>query len=70
MDITSTTDPISFKDLLGHTEGLPCLVDGQGDDYLTVHFESEANRQEYLAIPKEPSTSDLSNATDEWVDEG
>ncbi|MBF0154154.1 MAG: hypothetical protein HQL64_10485 [Magnetococcales bacterium] len=70
MDIVSTTDPISQKDLYGHTEGLPCYVDGQGDDYLTVYFESEANRKEYMAIPMEPSTMDLTNDTDEGVDEG
>ncbi|MEO5339842.1 MAG: hypothetical protein H7837_04895 [Magnetococcus sp. MYC-9] len=70
MDITSTTDPISLKDLFGHTDGLPCYVDGQGDDYLTVHFESEANRREYLAIPTEPSSLDFSNDMGEGVDEG
>ncbi|MBF0417310.1 MAG: hypothetical protein HQL86_03570 [Magnetococcales bacterium] len=70
MDIFSTTDPISMKDLHGCTEGRPCYVDGQGDSFLTIHFESEANRQAYLAIPIEPSSLDLSNGTDEWVDEG
>ncbi|MBF0214887.1 MAG: hypothetical protein HQM00_15225 [Magnetococcales bacterium] len=70
MDIFSTTDPISMKDLHGRTEGLPCYVDGQGDHFLTIHFESEANRQAYLAIQTEPSSLDLSNNTDEWVDEG
>ncbi|MBF0629012.1 MAG: hypothetical protein HQL91_12415 [Magnetococcales bacterium] len=70
MDIFSTTDPISGKDLHGRTEGLPCYVEGQGDQFLTVHFESEANRQAYLNIMTEPSSSDLSNNTDEWVDEG
>ncbi|MBF0339835.1 MAG: hypothetical protein HQL95_02580 [Magnetococcales bacterium] len=59
-----------MKDLNGRTEGLPCYVDGEGDNFLTVHFESEANRQAYLAIPLEPSSLDLSNDTDEWVDEG
>ncbi|MBF0272160.1 MAG: hypothetical protein HQL98_08875 [Magnetococcales bacterium] len=70
MNIVSTTDPISMKDLHGCTAGLPCHVDGQGDNLLTIHFESEANRQAYLAIPLEPSSLDFSSNTDEWVDEG
>ncbi|MBF0145652.1 MAG: hypothetical protein HQL84_06795 [Magnetococcales bacterium] len=70
MNIVSTTDPISFKELHGCTDDLPCYVDGRGDDYLTVYFESEANRQEYLAIPTEPSSLDLSSDSAEWVDEG
>jgi|SaaInl4_150m_RNA_FD_contig_41_187597_length_571_multi_3_in_0_out_0_1 hypothetical protein len=70
MHITSTTDPISQKDLFGKTAGLPCYVEGQGDDYLTVYFESEANRSAYIDMKTEPSVSDLSSDSEEWVDEG
>ncbi len=66
MNIQTSTDPISFR------EGHPAFVhvEGDGENTLTVYFESEENRQAYRDIPVEPSSIDLDNDTDEWVDEG
>lgn len=68
-----TTDPISFNDIDDPT-GHPYVVEGDDDHNLVIYFESEANRQAYLAIPVEHPTSELSvnldNPTDDMVDEG
>lgn len=68
-----TTDPISFKTIQDPT-GHPYVVEGDRDHSLVIYFESEANRQAYLAIPVEHPTSELpvnlDNPTDDMVDEG
>jgi hypothetical protein len=70
MHIVSTTDPISNKDLHGKTDNLPYYIDEKGANRLTIYFESEANRLAYIHMEAEPSVSDLTSDTDEWVDEG
>ena len=66
MRIVSHTDPISF----GPGKEAYSYQDQSAENSLTVHFESEENKQAFLEIPVEPSVSDLSNPTEEWVDEG
>jgi hypothetical protein len=73
MNTICTTGPISGKDL--HNIGkLPKVVDGGRDNSLTIYFESEANKNAYLAIPVErPATEhalNLDNPTDDMIDEG
>lgn len=48
--ITSTLDPISLNDVTD-TENAPHVIEDKGDSALKIHFESEASKQEYLAIP-------------------
>ncbi len=58
-------DPITgrdIKDLAGH----PYLVDGN----VTMYFESEATRQEYLDTPIDHPFHLVDNPTDEGYDEG
>ena len=45
----STTDPISGHDI-PDVEGMPYVVEGDHYNDLTIYFESEANRQEYLQL--------------------
>ena len=48
--ITTTLDPVSMNDVTD-IETAPFIIEGQGVNTLKIHFESEANKQEYLAIP-------------------
>lgn len=57
----STTDPMSGRDV-ADPEHKPFLV--EGDNYLTVYFESEASRQRYLNMPVEHPERDLSRTLD------
>lgn len=46
--ITVTRDPISLNDVID-LEHAPCLIEGSGSGTMKIYFESEANKQEYLA---------------------
>jgi hypothetical protein len=73
LNIVSKTDPMSGKDFTS-IAGLPSVVDKGPETSLTIYFESEDNQREYLAIPVEHPTSELSvnldNPTDDMIDEG
>jgi len=73
LNIVSKTDPISGKDFTSVT-GLPSVIDSGTETSLTIYFESDDNRREYLDIPTEhPATEhsvNLDNPTDEMIDEG
>ena len=73
LNIVSKTDPISGKDFI-NVAGLPYVVDEGKETSLTIYFESENNRREYLDIPVEHPTTEhsvnLDNPTDEMIDEG
>jgi len=73
LNIVSKTDPMSGKDFTSVAD-LPSVVDNGTETSLTIYFESDNNRREYLAIPVEHPTSELSvnldNPTDDMVDEG
>jgi hypothetical protein len=61
----SYIDPITGKgiaDLAGH----PYIVDGN----VTMYFESEKTRQEYLDMPVDHPFHLIDNPTDEGYDEG
>ncbi|UCE88801.1 MAG: hypothetical protein JSW10_10825 [Pseudomonadota bacterium] len=68
-----TTDPISLHDIDDPT-GKPYVVEGDRYNDITIYFESEENRQAYLAIPVEHPEEDLGmsldNPTDIMIDEG
>lgn len=67
--IVSTTDPITLADVKDR-EGQPFVQEGD----LKIFFESEATKQEYLAIPVERPEQglrvSLDNPSDEVVAEG
>ncbi len=46
--ITFTRDPITLNDVTNLAEA-PFVVEGKGSGMIKIYFESEANRQEYLA---------------------
>ncbi len=46
--ITSTRDPITLNDVTD-LDNAPFIIEGSGDSALKIYFESEANKQEYLA---------------------
>ena len=48
--ITTTLDPITLNDVID-IEDAPYVIEGEGDSALKIYFESEHNRQEYLATP-------------------
>jgi YHS domain-containing protein len=63
--IISSTDPITGRkitDLTGH----PYLVDGN----VTIYFETEATRQEFMDMPIDHPFHLVDNPTDEGYDEG
>jgi YHS domain-containing protein len=63
--ILSTTDPITGReidDLAGH----PYLVDGN----VTMYFENEATRREFMEMPIDHPFHLVDNPTDEGIDEG
>ena len=61
----TTIDPITGKDI-DNLEGRPYIVDGN----MTIYFESEATRQEYLDMPMDHPVPLPDNPVDEWVAEG
>lgn len=72
-NIICKTDPISGKDF-SNVAGLPYVRHAGSESSLTIYFESENNQRNYLEIPVEHPTSELSvnldNPTDDMIDEG
>jgi hypothetical protein len=46
--ITVTRDPITLNDVTD-LDNAPYLIEGSGSGAMKIYFESEANRQDYLA---------------------
>lgn len=46
--ITVTRDPITLNDVTD-LDNAPYVIEGRGSGAMKIYFESEANRQEYLA---------------------
>lgn len=63
--LRNTIDPITGRDLDEHTVH-PSHIDGN----VTMYFESEATRQEYLDMPIDHPFHLVDNPTDEGYDEG
>lgn len=47
--ITVTRDPITLNDVTD-LDNAPYVIEGSGGGAMKIYFESEANRQEYLAM--------------------
>lgn len=63
--IMTNIDPITGRDI-GDVRRHPYLVDGN----VTIYFESEATRQEYVDMPIDHPFRLQDNPTDEWVANG
>lgn len=63
--MVSTIDPITGNDI-GELEGHPFLVDGN----VTMYFESEETKQQYIDTPIDHPFHLVDNPTDEGYDEG
>lgn len=61
----TSIDPITGRDI-EDLEGHPYLVDGN----VTMYFESEATREEYLEMPIDHPFHLVDNPFDEGIDEG
>lgn len=71
MNITCTMDPISLREVQPLI-GAPMVRDCAGGSCLTVYFESEASRREFLEMPVTRASDgiNLDHPTLEWIDEG
>lgn len=63
--ILTSIDPITGRDI-EDLEGHPYLVDGN----ITIYFESEETRKQYLDTPIDHPFHLVDNPTDEGYDEG
>ena len=68
-----TTDPITRRDV-SDLHGKPYVVERGRESDLTIYFETEESRRQYLDIPVEHPTQEhhvnLDNPTAEGYDEG
>ncbi len=69
MNIRTTTDPISMKDV-PNPETHPCIDEGDGDNGIEIYFENEKNREEYLHIKIEGNIVLKGNDSEDYVAEG
>ena len=46
---TTTTDPMTLNDVTG-LDNAPFIVEGEGENAIKIYFESEQNRDDYLAM--------------------
>jgi|GEM_PF-740023 len=67
--ITFTRDPITLNDVT-NLQTAPFVVEGQGTGMIKIFFESEANKQEYLAteVHSGVQSSGLKKIFDEMAD--
>ena len=67
--ITFTRDPITLNDVT-NLQTAPFVVEGQGAGRIKIFFESEANKQEYLAteVHSGVQSSGLKKIFDEMAD--
>lgn len=63
--ILSSVDPVTGREI-DNLAGRPYLVDGN----VTIYFESEATRKEFMEMPLDHPFHLVDNPTDEGYDEG
>jgi hypothetical protein len=56
-----TTDPMTGNDVRD-LEHAPFVIEGAGDNALTIYFESEASKQEYLSLEADWPPADIISA--------
>ena len=67
-----TADPITRRDV-ADLQGRPFVGDNGSEEQLTIYFESEETKRQYLDIPVEHPIEhrlNLDNPTDVMIDEG
>lgn len=69
MNIRTTTDPITLRDVID-PESHPCLYEGDGDNGVEIYFESEETKRIYLEMDFESRKIIEGNDTDDYVAEG
>jgi hypothetical protein len=69
MNIRTTTDPISLRDITD-PEHHPYLFESDGVNGLEIYFESERNRQIYLDMELQDRKVIAGNDTDDYVAQG
>lgn len=65
----TTTDPITLHDV-PNPEKHPCVFEGDGDNGIEIYFETEANRQAYLAMKLEDKKVLKGNDSEDYIAEG
>jgi len=65
----TTTDPISQRDV-PNPEQHPCVFEGEGDNGIEIYFETEENRQAYLAMKVEDKKVIRGDSSADYVAEG
>ncbi len=65
----TTLDPISLEDVT-NLEQAPFVIEGKGDNAITIDFQSEDNKREYLAMEVHGSSNSagLKNIFDDAAD--
>ena len=69
MNIRTTTDPITIRDIRD-PERHPCLYEGDGENGIEIYFESEETKQRYLDMELEDRKILHGNDSDDYVAEG
>jgi hypothetical protein len=69
MNIRTTTDPITARDVTNPTEH-PCVYEGDGENGIEIYFESDQTRQDYVNLkPHDPKIL-IGNDSADYVAEG
>jgi len=69
MNTRTTTDPITLRDV-PQPELHPCVYEGDGDNGITIYFETEATRQAYLDMKLPDHKVVQGNSTADYVAHG
>lgn len=69
MNIRTTTDPITLRDVID-PESHPCLYEGDGDNGIEIYFENEETKRIYLEMELEGNKILRGNDSDDYVAEG
>lgn len=69
MNIRTTTDPISMKDVPS-PETHPSIYEGDGENGIKIYFENEKNREEFLKIKIEGNIVLKGDDSEDYVAEG
>jgi len=69
MNIRTTTDPISLRDVTVSQNG-PCIYEGDGENGVEIYFESDQTRNDYMKIlPHDPKIL-MGKDSEDYVAEG
>ena len=73
MHIRVTTDPVSLNDVTD-PESHPCIYQGDGNNGLEIYFETESNRDQFLAWEHDHENDEMiilrGDDSDNYIAEG